>query len=368
MITKLRISKLLVFVVAALAQVASAESYKILKVLVKKDKNIEIVFDKRVPIENTRVDYLPEIVQFSFKNSVVFPAKILPVEDSWTSKIFTYQYAPDLVRLRLSTKEAAIKYKSVLQTQWKGSTLVLSLQNANDVVVANEGQRSDRLTDKEREEILAKVSGNETAEVPLPVALAGGLKKTQAAEEVVEKYSSLRSTPEVAKSAESDLKQNLKQNSNRGPSLNRSLTIIFFFLAIMGLGAFVLAKAFRGSSSHKIQRFLRGITGGSGEAFIEILSRQSLGPKKSIVVARVKDRTLVLGMSETGISLITEFDEDLEEFKDKDVSGLKGSPIPSLIPKIERNVPDSAFSDVLKQSHVNTKNQIRSRLEGMKRL
>jgi flagellar protein FliO/FliZ len=54
----------------------------------------------------------------------------------------------------------------------------------------------------------------------------------------------------------------------------------------------------------------------SGE--MEILSRLGVGPNRSIMVVRVGPRFLVIGSTETGISLLSELSE--EEARDFDVS------------------------------------------------
>jgi flagellar biogenesis protein FliO len=51
---------------------------------------------------------------------------------------------------------------------------------------------------------------------------------------------------------------------------------------------------------------------------MEILSRLGVGPNRSIMVVRVGPRFLVIGSTETGISLLSELSE--EEARDFDVS------------------------------------------------
>jgi|GEM_PF-6755440 len=335
---------------------ATGNSFRLKDVKIGSSNKIELTFDQRVPIDFTTVDYLPEIIQFSFRNSTIFPAKISSINTNWATKVFSYQYAPDLVRMRLSTKGPAIRYKEGLRTSWKGSVLTLEWVPVGEVP-RQEVQIVPPITPKlsvsEKKEMLEKIESS-SASTPALVAKKTPMEETS-------KFVS-------------------KTRKDRSPQMSRSLAIMAFFIAIVSALAFLITRATHSSKSSKLSRFLKGIAGQSDGVYIEILSRQSLGPKKSIVVAKVKDRTLVLGMADSGISLITEFDDDLEEHKEKSVE-LVSNPVSSSGSRnkksrplegpefIERKIPASAFDEVLRQTDgKSAKSQILSRLEGMKRL
>ncbi len=426
-----------VCLVAALIPSTVFGAIRLLNVKVIQKDKIEITFDQRVPIDRTTVDYLPEIVQFSFRDTTIFPAKIMSVNTPWVSKVFSYQYAPDLVRLRLSTKGNAKNYKEGLKTTWKGSVLTLewkgtggiaggavlnkavsSLESSNNSGIPtsvpaligasrtsgpkNSEQNKDddrKLSEQEKTHLLEKLgeatSANKGEESTMGSGIAGSIAGSS---------SKIRDAVSTVKSSARD-KEDTEKNSNErneiqvrsnlpklaSPPIGKSLAIVVMFLVVVGTVAFVLAKASGANKSGKLNRFLKGITGQGSDAMIEIISRQSLGPKKSIVVAKVKDRTLVLGMSDSGISLITEFDDDLEEYKDtggverassdldktlyktsSQKSPKKSYKVSSPLiadPVIQRQVPESAFEDVLRATDTKSaKSQILSRLEGMKRL
>lgn len=81
-----------------------------------------------------------------------------------------------------------------------------------------------------------------------------------------------------------------------------------FVKMILSLGA-VLALMF--GLVYVLKRFVMpgGQLPGQGIG-IEVLGRKALQPKKSVVVLKVADRVVVVGMSEQGMQTLTEFSAD----------------------------------------------------------
>jgi hypothetical protein len=152
-----------------------------------------------------------------------------------------------------------------------------------------------------------------------------------------------------------------------------------------------------------ISRFARlpGLMSGRKEKMIEIVSTHHLGPKKSIAVARIAGKLLVLGISNESINLITQIEEgsdlDLDALMDADTFGAPApapatptmyrapAPKPAPVSKGSGAVAAAAgglFSDLLSAERVkpsassapasamagNVRARIRSRLEGLKPL
>lgn len=86
-----------------------------------------------------------------------------------------------------------------------------------------------------------------------------------------------------------------------------SLTLVMVLLAGLGVVAFVLARR-RGTSGR----------------MIHIVETASIGPKRSLVVANVSGRTMVLGVSEAGVTLLDTISHPVSEaqteFNKKEVS------------------------------------------------
>ena len=81
-----------------------------------------------------------------------------------------------------------------------------------------------------------------------------------------------------------------------------------FVKMILSLGA-VLALMF--GLVYVVKRFvLPGSASAQQPVTIEVLGRKALQPKKSVVVLKVADRILVVGMSEQGMQTLTELSSD----------------------------------------------------------
>ena len=97
-----------------------------------------------------------------------------------------------------------------------------------------------------------------------------------------------------------------------------ALAILFFILAVLWLLVRLLRRGKGG--------FLTGAA-----AAMRVESRMSLGPKKWIVVARILDKRLVLGVTDQQITMLTELDADerpAPESKPSFASVLKGAKHP----------------------------------------
>ncbi len=98
-----------------------------------------------------------------------------------------------------------------------------------------------------------------------------------------------------------------------------ALAILFFILAVLWL----LVRLMRRGGG--------GFLTGSGQS-MRLESRLSLGPKKWLVVARILDRRLVLGVTDQQITMLTELDADerpASEPKSSFASLLKGAKPPA---------------------------------------
>jgi flagellar biogenesis protein FliO len=97
------------------------------------------------------------------------------------------------------------------------------------------------------------------------------------------------------------------------PSPFRSIGVMLFVLGIFGLFVMFLKRMKGGAKSAKAARgglggFLNKLSGtGAAKAMIEVVATHHLAPKRSIVVVRVQNRMLVLGMTNDAVNLITEF-------------------------------------------------------------
>ena len=85
------------------------------QVQVSNGSQIDLLFDGKVQKSQIRTEYLGDIIQLSIQDVSVYPAKISSVNGGELTKVFAYQYAPKLVRCRLSVKGKAEDYKDKLE-------------------------------------------------------------------------------------------------------------------------------------------------------------------------------------------------------------------------------------------------------------
>lgn len=75
--------------------------------------------------------------------------------------------------------------------------------------------------------------------------------------------------------------------------------------------------------------------GSSGPVSVKVLSSQMIMPKRYVSIVKVKDKLLVLGVSEHSINLLKEFDYIPEEFENIANEGVK----PSFLDMLRKNLP-----------------------------
>jgi flagellar biogenesis protein FliO len=154
-------------------------------------------------------------------------------------------------------------------------------------------------------------------------------------------------------------------------------------LALFGIAAMLLKKFIRGdgraaASRHgsfgAIRRFAANRLGTPAK-MIDIVSTHHLGPKKSIVVANIAGRMLVLGISNESINLITQLGATpVEEPHAEDETA--NALIAAIAPESEgpsfagmlESEGQKPTTRVASSAGASVRNQIRNRLEGLKQL
>jgi len=84
-----------------------------------------------------------------------------------------------------------------------------------------------------------------------------------------------------------------------------------------------------------LRRFVNRSGEGAGNGVVSLVATSYVAPKKQISVVRVFDRLLVVGLAETGMTLLTEFGPEEAEEK---LRGLQG-----------KGVPETGFLSMLKK-------------------
>ena len=311
----------LIVIGAALVPGLALAAVNLKKVNIVDGSQIELLFDGKIEPSKLKTEFVRDNIQLSLTNTSVYPAKVSMVSGSELTKVFAYQYSPALVRARFTVKGDAQSYANRLQVKINGKTVTVRIAagKADTVVTAaasalrtvaapekNVEQTGTNLAkEAKQKELLEKIANVEREK-----------NAERAASKVAEKAESKSESSD--KTDRSEKRAGSKKESLAAgkplPSPFRSIGVMLFVLGIFGLFVMFLKKMKSGDSkSAKAARgglggFLNKLSGsGAGKAMIEVVATHHLAPKRSIVVVRIQDRMLVLGMTNDAVNLITEF-------------------------------------------------------------
>ncbi len=351
---------ILVFCAAATGQVAAKAPtiIQLRRVQVADGLKVTLVFDGSMDLSKIRTEFFNDIIQLSMTDVSVYPAKITSVAGTELSKVFAYQYAPGLTRIRFTVRGKAEDFKRTLKLQPSGNMLTVELAGS-------------------------------LAQAPVAAAPAPSLA-VKAAEPVIASAPSLRAFPPAekveAKSTPFLTEKKPLASGRPLPSPWRAFGVLGGIVSLLLGLAWVIrrARGDRVSTHHKFPRFAAnllkklGASNDGKKPAIEVLASHALGPKKSISVVRVSGRILVLGVTDDAINLISELTDT-------------GSGDDVLVDSVLRNTVRAApsatapagavsagpaiFADIFQMESekpaaqlVSNRNRIRSRLEGMKEI
>lgn len=97
------------------------------QVQISNGSQIDLLFDGKVQKGQIHTDFINDIIQLSIQDVSVYPAKISSVNGGNLTKIFAYQYAPKLVRCRLTVKGKAEDFKDRLEIKAGGRILTVRM-------------------------------------------------------------------------------------------------------------------------------------------------------------------------------------------------------------------------------------------------
>jgi hypothetical protein len=281
---------------------------------------IELDFNMAISETDIQVEYFRNIIQISLNHSSVYPAKIIPVHGGEISRLFAYQYTPELVRCRLTVDGNAEDYKGRFSFEVNGNKLKLWLHDK-------------------------KVAQKDTLKVTRASAVP--FEMSTGEQELLD---------EVLLAEEEELFGNLQKA--RSTSIVPFWWIPLFLVTLIGGGFFVKSLCKRNRSIADI--FLKA-TGVKGKEKFEVLGTHYVGPKKSVTMIRVRNRTLVLGVTDANINALTEFEGGVESEEELSFS--------------ETEAPEK-FSDMIKDLSARpsldlsqrVRDEIRRKTVGMKEL
>ncbi len=362
---------LLMFLVGLVTYQSVFASNTTIREIVLRGKNtVEIQFDSPIEKRALELDFVRDIAQISVQGASIYPAKIIHSEGQTFNKVFAYQYAPNLVRIRFTVSGVAGQYQGRVLTQIQGDRLKIQFP---EVAGASSKEKG---TEKGADHNAVKNTDKNVEEKSL---LAKVLANTEPAEGRASKPTD-RTNEKVAdrpadKGSERSTERNLtgKKNSpsaiggkQEGSSPFRSFMMMF--LVVGGLGV-VLFFVKRKRNQVQARRVGEGwwnqiIPAGmrKQKSFIEVVAQHALGPKQSITVVKIRGQQFVLAVSQDSVQLLTQLDADETEvdvLEDPAVAASLGkmfgsAPVKSEPTKSEsvKSTPplSSIFDQVLKSS------------------
>ena len=297
--------------------------------IVKSPDQFEIVFNKKPDLKIIKhfiqVEWMKDILQFTFTPASIYPAQIKPLEDSLIQKAFIYQYAPHVVRCRFSLKQSADTLKDKTHWEWNLNRFILSIgpltaqasplieKQALTPVVGSKALLQDQEQNAEGEELREGLAVGLGVVKPDPSLVALAQVPQELKKDLV-----TDATPFEGVSREVSHEVSLGQNGKGSQSvlalkLFLKLGIVFlifggcvFLFKKFGLASERLAK------KHPFFKFL--LTRFKTNLFetsqwVQVVARQPLDPKKSLLVVRVSGRLLLLGVTSEKISLLSSLEE-----------------------------------------------------------
>jgi flagellar biogenesis protein FliO len=300
-----------------------------------KGNQVEIQLDGNVSKGSVDLDYVRDIVQFSIQNSTIYPAKILHSDNQAFTKVFAYQYAPSLVRVRFSVEGQADAYRGKVKWQQQGKLIIITFPD-NKVVAKVDNEKS----------LLAKVLGTANKDEPKAEVV-----KVEPAPEA-----KADSKTEKTLGANNDLNSKKKApqlgGTKSGPSAFRSFLAMFLVVGGLGVVLFYVKRKQGGQAKRVGNSWLSNLLPEGmrkQKSLIEVIAQHPLGPKQSITVIRIRGQQFVLGVTQDNVQLISQLDVDeaeLDLLEDPAVAASIGKMFGGK-PRVE---PVASFGSLLKNS------------------
>lgn len=289
----------------SMGAVAFGSALTVRDIQLKGEGVVQIQLDGTAPKNSLEMDYVRDIVQFTIQNATIYPAKILHSEGKSEafSKVFAYQYAPNLVRIRFNVDGVADQFKGKVKWAQNGKILTVSFPPAP--ITKKEESPSQESS------LLAKVLGQKSE-----------AKLESKSVPTVEKIESEESTRAPDTGSKLDLKKDRPLTgagtklggAKSGPSVFRSF--LAMFLVVGGLGLvllYVKSKKNNGQANAIGNSWFAKMIPGSmkrPKALIEVIATHALGAKQNITVVRIRGQQFVLGVTQDSVQLITQLDAD----------------------------------------------------------
>jgi flagellar biosynthetic protein FliO len=280
---------------------------------------VDFLLAKPVAKEDVSVDFQRNFIQLSLKGVTAYPARTEKLKHPDLEKVFTYQYQPDLARARVLVKGQAssIKNRSQWEVTERGIRITVGA-NPNAIATTEDAVKAVAAAPSKSsgKETIASADAEEAARAEIL-----GESSAPAKNEAVKADS--HAAAKNAKPADPESLPLFANSGTAAPAAEKSRELPVskmlgsLFLVVVMIGA--VAMGFRKFALGKGSPFVRQ------PKMIEVISSQSMGPKRSIAVVKVLDQYMVVGMSGDGMNLLTNLGADVKIDRFIDAAGPGGS-------------------------------------------
>lgn len=260
---------------------------------------VDFMLSKPISKDDVTVEFQRNFIQVSIKGVSAYPARTQKLKHSLMEKVFTYQYQPDLARARLLLKGQA----SSIQAQ---SSFEVDKQRVRILVKGETGTAAVETKDSIKNHAAAaddSAAPVDPEEQKVRNEILNGSKP--AATTVVAKPIDSESLPIFSGATTAAAISTEKSKDSPATKIFAALLLI---VGIIGAGSLGFRRFVQG----------KGLAFQRQAKMIDIISTQTMGPKRSIALVKVLDQHLVVGMSGESMSLLVNLgaNVNLEKFTD----------------------------------------------------
>ena len=314
---------------------------------------VHFSFDREIDQSQVALDFGSHDIELTFDGTLVHPAKNIQVKHGPVNQVFAYQHSPKAVRCRLNLNGNGEDYRERIDLKTQGNRLRLTFfelpvsqkENPSFVPQTPIEETSPKHAEMVSPSVLTSSAGIDQKKVS---------DSEKALEEKIVKSEELNPIPSVQLPNQNSASETTPVIKPL-PSIS-SVLLKLFFVTLLVVAVAGILKVLR-SYSHRfnvpwlksLQSFSQTHLGQDGQS-VKVMSTHFIGPKKSLLTVRVSGQTLLLGVTDHSIQLLTRLDS---------LSVQDDHPAQTEV----------SFEDALSsESESGIRSRIRSRLEGLKPL
>lgn len=271
---------------------------------------VDFAFSSPVSKEDVAVDFQRNFIQVSLKNVSAYPARTEKLSHSLLEKVFTYQYQPDLARARILLKVPANSLEGESRWEVTPQGLRIVVKGGTETIAAATPVKKEIKAVKDT----VKVKSAATKAAPAAPATPAASEDPEDAlvvKQILEESKKPLTEIAVTKKAESSAAiTNTEEqpifaaqtnaaieqtNKAKTSPIARVIASLLLVVGVIGAGAIAYRRFVLGRGM-PFQR--------SANRMIEMITTQSLGPKRSVAIIRVLDQYMVVGMSGDNMNLL----------------------------------------------------------------